>query len=664
MRADGLIVATPTGSTAYALSARGPIVDPTVAALLLVPVAPHALTNRPTAVRDSAVIELALLRGKDASLHCDGQAHFALVEGDRVVVRRARVDCACCIRRDPRSLRDASPQAALGQERRCSSSPRRKRGVSPRLRSVTRIARQSGAQRSESTLPAIIGARAFAPGQSNRCFACFPFAISPSSRRSRSSSAPGFTVLTGETGAGKSIPCSTRLSLLPRRSLRDAAAACERRRVPKSPPSSTATRARGCAVALRAGSLDEGPLLLRRVLDAQGREPCVASTGAGDACSSARTAPDIGGVGPARPARAPVMGRPERNASCSILSAASSPGARSRCCLARLARSDRAPRHAARRRPRRVKPSATRPQRATRARGPQRDGRRVADAVAGAIPGSAHACDPCSGPTTTAEAEELRAATRPSSARAMPSLALRLRRAAQRTIRALSDIVQLCRRGQGSSRRSGPEHCAPHRERPSTSIRASSRASRLRLAACHDRAQASRATRRCRRWPTSTARAPRRKARRGRRRRRRLHAGRSSQAIVLMRWRETLTTNAKRRRCRWARRFTRDDERAGDGRQPTDGAAWRSLAHAGRAGELRRPEAVRMSRRPIRSRPARPAGAVARLAARNYRDSAPAIPGGTAGREWARSDGAIFRRGRRRHRRRAVAAAVAAGCCA
>jgi NAD+ kinase len=89
LRADGLIVATPTGSTAYALSAQGPIVDPGVAAFLLVPVAPHALTNRPIAVRDSVVIEIALLRGKDAGLHCDGQANFPLSEGDRVVVRRA-----------------------------------------------------------------------------------------------------------------------------------------------------------------------------------------------------------------------------------------------------------------------------------------------------------------------------------------------------------------------------------------------------------------------------------------------------------------------------------------------------------------------------------------------------------------------------------------------
>jgi NAD+ kinase len=89
MRADGLIVATPTGSTAYALSAQGPIVDPLVAAILLVPVAPHALTNRPIAVRDSVVIEIALLGGKDASLRCDGQANFPLFEGDSVTIRRA-----------------------------------------------------------------------------------------------------------------------------------------------------------------------------------------------------------------------------------------------------------------------------------------------------------------------------------------------------------------------------------------------------------------------------------------------------------------------------------------------------------------------------------------------------------------------------------------------
>jgi NAD+ kinase len=89
MRADGLIVATPTGSTAYALSAQGPIVHPQVRAVLLVPVAPHALSNRPIAVSDTSTITVTLERGKDAAVHCDGQAHFSFQEGDQVTVCRA-----------------------------------------------------------------------------------------------------------------------------------------------------------------------------------------------------------------------------------------------------------------------------------------------------------------------------------------------------------------------------------------------------------------------------------------------------------------------------------------------------------------------------------------------------------------------------------------------
>ena len=89
MRADGLIVATPTGSTAYALSAQGPIVHPQVPAVVLVPVAPHALSNRPIAVSDSVAITVTVLKGKDAVVHSDGQAHFPLSEGDRVTIRRA-----------------------------------------------------------------------------------------------------------------------------------------------------------------------------------------------------------------------------------------------------------------------------------------------------------------------------------------------------------------------------------------------------------------------------------------------------------------------------------------------------------------------------------------------------------------------------------------------
>jgi NAD+ kinase len=89
LRADGIIVATPTGSTAYALSAGGPIVSPQLPSFVLVPVAPHALTHRPIAIADDADIAITVTRGRDASVHCDGQAHFALAEGDRVALRRA-----------------------------------------------------------------------------------------------------------------------------------------------------------------------------------------------------------------------------------------------------------------------------------------------------------------------------------------------------------------------------------------------------------------------------------------------------------------------------------------------------------------------------------------------------------------------------------------------
>ncbi len=89
MRADGIIVATPTGSTAYALSAGGPILAPELASLLLVPVAPHALTHRPIVIDDDASIAITVVNGRDAGVHCDGQGHFALAAGDRVVVERA-----------------------------------------------------------------------------------------------------------------------------------------------------------------------------------------------------------------------------------------------------------------------------------------------------------------------------------------------------------------------------------------------------------------------------------------------------------------------------------------------------------------------------------------------------------------------------------------------
>ncbi len=90
MRADGIIVATPTGSTAYALSAGGPILAPQLACFVLVPVAPHALTHRPIAVSDECRITITVMQGRDAGVHCDGQGHFWLAEGDRVTVARAK----------------------------------------------------------------------------------------------------------------------------------------------------------------------------------------------------------------------------------------------------------------------------------------------------------------------------------------------------------------------------------------------------------------------------------------------------------------------------------------------------------------------------------------------------------------------------------------------
>jgi NAD+ kinase len=89
-RADGMIVATPTGSTAYSLSAGGPVVMPTVNAFVITPVAPHSLTHRPLVVPDSVVIEILLRSDEEvAYLSLDGQPGFDLKDGDRVRCRRS-----------------------------------------------------------------------------------------------------------------------------------------------------------------------------------------------------------------------------------------------------------------------------------------------------------------------------------------------------------------------------------------------------------------------------------------------------------------------------------------------------------------------------------------------------------------------------------------------
>jgi NAD+ kinase len=89
LRADGMIVATPTGSTAYALSAQGPILHPAVPALALVPLNPHTLSARPVSVSDKARIEISLVRALDARAHFDGLALADMQEGDRLVLKRS-----------------------------------------------------------------------------------------------------------------------------------------------------------------------------------------------------------------------------------------------------------------------------------------------------------------------------------------------------------------------------------------------------------------------------------------------------------------------------------------------------------------------------------------------------------------------------------------------
>jgi len=87
-RSDGLILATPTGTTAYALSAGGPLLHPTLEAIALVPICPHTLSNRPFAINSASKVEITLLHADDARVHFDGQLHSDLHPGDKVVVRR------------------------------------------------------------------------------------------------------------------------------------------------------------------------------------------------------------------------------------------------------------------------------------------------------------------------------------------------------------------------------------------------------------------------------------------------------------------------------------------------------------------------------------------------------------------------------------------------
>src|SRR5437667_725269 len=89
-RADGLIVSTPTGSTAYHLSAGGPLIFPSMNAVVITPICPFTLSNRPIVVPDDSVIEVRLMtKNEEVALTLDGQVGFPLQAGDRALIRKS-----------------------------------------------------------------------------------------------------------------------------------------------------------------------------------------------------------------------------------------------------------------------------------------------------------------------------------------------------------------------------------------------------------------------------------------------------------------------------------------------------------------------------------------------------------------------------------------------
>ena len=88
-RADGLIIATPTGSSAYALSAGGPLLHPSIPGWVMVPIAPHTLSNRPVVIANASEITIEVVAGRDASANFDMQSLASLMHGDRIIVNRS-----------------------------------------------------------------------------------------------------------------------------------------------------------------------------------------------------------------------------------------------------------------------------------------------------------------------------------------------------------------------------------------------------------------------------------------------------------------------------------------------------------------------------------------------------------------------------------------------
>ncbi len=126
MRADGVIVSTPTGSTAYSLAAGGPILHPTLDAMILTPICPHTLTNRPVVLSDQVAIELTL-RGDpgEVFLTFDGQASEPLEPGDVVRVRKSRYGMKLL------SLPDKNYFKVLRHKLRWAERPRSRRHTPP-----------------------------------------------------------------------------------------------------------------------------------------------------------------------------------------------------------------------------------------------------------------------------------------------------------------------------------------------------------------------------------------------------------------------------------------------------------------------------------------------------------------------------------------------------
>lgn len=118
LRADGLIVSTPTGSTAYALSANGPILHPAVAGIAIVPLCPHALSYRPITISDRSVVEIRVLAPHEGRVHFDGQAHCNAQGDDVIHLRRAH--CAITLLHPP----GYSYFAMLREKLHWSSTPR------------------------------------------------------------------------------------------------------------------------------------------------------------------------------------------------------------------------------------------------------------------------------------------------------------------------------------------------------------------------------------------------------------------------------------------------------------------------------------------------------------------------------------------------------------